>query len=86
METTALWWISLGVGLVVALVTLGLLHALLTAVRRVDGEVRSLWETATRVAANTATTWLLAQTPDFVGELKQEALRHDDFVSSRSSG
>lgn len=81
MSDQTLWWITLGVGLVVALVAVGLLQWLYVSVRRIDREVRTLWETATLVAANTATTWILAETPEHVQELKEEALRHQSFLS-----
>ncbi len=83
MEDTTLWWITLGVGLVVAAVAVVLLQALYVSVRRIDEEVAALWESATRVASNTATTWMLAGTPDAAGQLAEEALRHDRFLSSR---
>lgn len=63
MSDTELWWSTLDVGLVVAVVTWALLHVLYVPVKRIDQNVRSAWETATCLAANTATTWLLAATP-----------------------
>ncbi|MDP8958859.1 MAG: hypothetical protein M3N51_06590 [Actinomycetota bacterium] len=83
MTDTTLWWIALGLGLVVALVAVALLQTLLRAVGQIEREVQAAWEAGTRVAANTATTWMLGQTPQAVAELKEEALRHDAFLSSR---
>ncbi len=83
MEDSTWWWIALGAGLVVAVVAVALLHTLYLAVRRIDDEVAALWESATRVASNTATTWMLAGTPGAAEQLKEEALRHDGFVTSR---
>lgn len=80
MSDVTLWWISLGLGLVVALVAVALLQWLYVSVRRIDREVRAVWEAATRVAANTATTWMLAGTPELVRALREEALRHAGFV------
>lgn len=81
MSDTELWWLTLGLGLVVALVAWILLHILYRAVIRIDENVRSAWETATRLAANTATTWMLATTPKKVNSLTEELERHDRFLS-----
>jgi hypothetical protein len=79
-EVETIWWVTLGVGLVVALVVVVLLHLLLNAVKEVERNVISLWETATTVARNTATSWLLGQTGDGLEQIKNEALKHDEFL------
>lgn len=81
MSDTELWWLTLILGLVVAVVAWILLHILFRAVKRIDRNVRGAWDTATRLAANTATTWMLAATPKAVRSLGQELERHDRFVS-----
>ncbi len=80
MTTHTLWWITLGVGLVVALVAIVLLQLFLNQVRRIERGSLEVWETATTVARNTATTWMLAQTPVRLDRLTEEALRHDAFL------
>lgn len=85
MSDTDLWWITLGIGLVVAIVAWVLLHLLYRAVVRIDRNVAAAWDTATRVAANTATTWMLAATPGAVSRLAEEATAHDRFLSGGSS-
>jgi len=80
MTTHTLWWITLGVGLVVALVAIVLLQLFLNQVRRVERGSAEVWQTATTVARNTATTWMLAQTPVRLDRLTEEALRHDAFL------
>ncbi len=80
MTTHTLWWITLGVGLVVAMVAIVLLQLFLNQVRRVERGSLEVWETATTVARNTATTWMLAQTPVRLDRLTEEALRHDAFL------
>ncbi len=80
-DVQTLWWVTLGVGLVVAIVVVALLQILLSAVRRIRRNVDILWAEATTLARNTSTTWLLAATGDSLEELKNEALRHDDFLS-----
>jgi hypothetical protein len=57
-----LWWITLGVGLVVALVVWALLEVLRRTVREVDRAVTAVWTMGKRVAQNTQTTHLLATT------------------------
>lgn len=80
MTTHTLWWITLGVGFVVALVAIVLLQLFLNQVRRIERGSLDVWETATTVARNTATTWMLAQTPVKLDRLTEEALRHDAFL------
>jgi sensor histidine kinase YesM len=81
MSDTELWWLTLGLGLVVAVVAWILLHMLYVSVKRIDSSVRGAWETATRVAANTATTWMLASTPEAVRTLDKELQEHDRLIS-----
>ena len=81
MSNTEFWWLALGLGLVVAVVAWTLLHILYVSVKRIDRNVRGVWETATRVAANTSTTWILASTPEAVSTLGKELAEHDRLVS-----
>ena len=80
-EVETIWWVTLALGAVVALAVLALLHVLLLAVRRIERNLEVLWHTATTVARNTATTWLIEQTAETVEEIEQEALRHDALLS-----
>ena len=82
MSTNALWWVSLGLGLIVLVAAAALLQLLLNQVRRVENASLDVWETATTVARNTATTWMLTQTTVRLDRLTEEALRHDDFLAS----
>ena len=84
-EVQRLWWITLGVGLVVAAVVVLLLQLLLRAVERIERNVIVLWQTATTVARNTATTWLLGETATALDQLKAEALRHDVLFAARAA-
>lgn len=84
-DVETIWWITLGVGLVVAIVVVILLHTLVRAVSAIEQNVKELWERATTVARNTATTWMLADTADVLEEIKEEALRHDAFLSQDGS-
>lgn len=74
------WWITLAVGAVVAVVVTVLLHTLLRAVRRIDENVLAVWMMGKQVARNTATTWILGQTPRLAKEIKEEALKHAELL------
>ena len=80
MSDNTLWWITLGAGLVVAIVAIVLLQIFLNKVRRVERGAAQVWDSAAQVARNTATTWMLAQTPVRLDRLTEEALRHDAFL------
>jgi ABC-type protease/lipase transport system fused ATPase/permease subunit len=71
-----LWWVTLGVGLVVALVVWGLLEALRRTVLEVERAVDEVWTMGKRVAQNTATSHLLATTKERGGELLEELEQH----------
>jgi hypothetical protein len=70
------WWITLAVGLVVALVVWGLLEQLRRTVNEVDRSVDELWTMGKRVAQNTATSHLLETTKARGGELLEELEEH----------
>jgi hypothetical protein len=84
-EVQRIWWITLGIGLVVAAVVVILLQLLLRAVERIERNVVELWQTATTVARNTATTWLLGETAAALDQLKAEALRHDALLAAKAT-
>ena len=81
-ERTA-WTVTLILGVVVLAVVIALLTILLRLVREIDRGVAGVWESAKRVAANTATTWQLNQTAAVLEEIKKEALLHDEFLASK---
>ena len=80
MSTEALWWMTLGIGLVVALVAVVLLQLFYRQVRRIEAGAGAIWETGKQVARNTATTWMLGQTTVRLDQLTDEALRHDELL------
>ncbi len=80
MSTNAAWWLTLGLGLVVALVAVLLLQIFYMKVRRIEAGASQIWETGKQVARNTATTWMLHQTTVRLDDLTEEALRHDAFL------
>jgi hypothetical protein len=75
-DNQELWWITLGVGLVVALVVWFLLERLRRAVNQVEEGVDVLWTMGKRVAQNTSTTYLLQTTKDRGVELLDELEEH----------
>ena len=75
-----LWWVSLAVGLVVALVVWALLEALRRTVNDVDRAVDEVWTMGKRVAQNTATSHLLATTKERGGDLLDELGHHGASV------
>jgi Na+-transporting methylmalonyl-CoA/oxaloacetate decarboxylase gamma subunit len=74
------WLIGLGIGLVVVAVVIALLTLLVRLVRYIDEGVAEVWATATRLAANTATTWQLHNTLHASRQLKDELRRHDQLL------
>ena len=80
MSTHALWWLTLLLGLVVALVAVALLQIMYRKVRRIESGAEAIWEMGKQVARNTATTWMLHQTTVRLDGLTEEALGHDAFL------
>jgi type II secretory pathway component PulF len=70
------WWITLAVGLVVALVVWALLELLRRTVNEVERAVDDVWTMGKRVAQNTATSHLLGTTKARGGELLEELEQH----------
>lgn len=75
-ENQTTWWVTLAIGLVVAIVVWALLEALRRAVKQVDEDVSTLWAMGQRVAQNTQTTHLLGATVARGTELGDEVERH----------
>lgn len=86
MSTNALWWMTLGLGLVVSIVAVILLHTFLLQLRRIDSGSAAIWEAGKQVARNTATSWMLHQTTVRLDGLTEEALRHDAFLDDVLAG
>ncbi len=82
-EHVTFWWITLGMGLVVEIAVIVLLSLLVSFVHDIDRNVRDAWETATRVAANTATTWMLQQTGVRTEDLLNEVERHNELLAAQ---
>jgi hypothetical protein len=70
------WWITLGVGLVVAVVVWLLLETLRRTVNEVERSVDEVWTMGKRLAQNTATSHLLLTTKARGGDLLAELEEH----------
>lgn len=70
------WWISLGAGLVVALVVWALLEALRREIDALDRAFDRAWTMGKRLAQNTGTTHMLGATKEQGVELLEEVERH----------
>ena len=85
-EHITMWWVTLGLGAVVIIAVIVLLSLLIALVDDIDINVREVWDTATRVAANTATTWMLQQTTVRTAELDAEVQRHAQLLNAQGGG
>lgn len=70
-----LWWITLGVGLIVALLVWFLLEWLRRTVNDIDRGVQGVWTAGKHLARNTQTTHLLNTTKERGVELVDELER-----------
>jgi hypothetical protein len=81
-----LWGISLGIGLVAALVVAGLLVLLVRAVRDIESSVGSLLGIAGQVAANTANIPELEATAPVLAQIVEEAVVQDGYMNALTDG
>ena len=85
-EHVQFWWITLGLGAVVIAAVILLLFLLHTFVSDIERNVREVWETATRVAQNTSTTWMLNQAGVLTAELRDEVAQHAQLMKYAAGG
>ena len=81
-EHVTFWWVTLGLGAVVISAVILLLSLLVTFVDDIDKNVREAWDTATRVAQNTSTTWMLNQTASLTNDLREEVRQHAELFAA----
>ena len=81
-----LWAVSLGIGLVAALVVAALLLVLVRAVDDIDRSVSSLLDVAGKVAGNTANIPQLQATAPVLGEIVDEAIVQDRYMNALTDG
>ena len=76
MSHETYWFLTLGLGLVVAVVAVVLLEVFLRQVHRIERDAGLVWQAGKEVAGNTATTWLLPETSKRLELLTDEAMQH----------
>jgi hypothetical protein len=86
VSANTLWAISLGIGLVAALVVAFLLLVLVRAVDDIDRSAAGLLEVAGKVAGNTAYIPQLQATAPVLGEIVDEALVQDRYMNALTDG
>jgi hypothetical protein len=81
-----LWAVSLGIGLVAALVVAALLLVLVRAVDDIDRSVSGLLDVAGKVAGNTANIPQLQATAPVLGQIVGEAVVQDRYMNALTDG
>lgn len=64
-----MWWLSLGLGLVVILVVAVLLHLIVASARRIRDTVADIWVAGPLIANNTAHVDVIRQTNHIAGDI-----------------
>ena len=85
-SANTLWGISLGIGLVAALVVAALLVLLIQAVRDIDTSVGKLLNVAGGVAANTESIPQLQATAPVLAQIVDEAIVQDGYMNALTDG
>jgi hypothetical protein len=86
ISNNGLWAVSLGIGLVAALVVAFLLIVLYRTVDDIDRSVGGLLEAAGKVAGNTAHIPKLEATAPVLGLIVEEALVQDRYMNALTDG
>jgi hypothetical protein len=86
VSNNGLWAISLGIGLVAALVVAALLLVLVRAVDDIDRSVGGLLDVAGKVAGNTANIPQLQATAPVLGQIVEEAVVQDRYMNALTDG
>ena len=86
VSANTLWAVSLGIGLVAALIVAFLLIVLVRTVEDIDGSVAGLLEVAGSVAGNTANIPKLEATAPVLGLIVEEAVVQDRYMNALTDG
>jgi ABC-type xylose transport system permease subunit len=86
VSNNGLWAISLGIGLVAALVVAALLLVLVRTVDDIDKSVGGLLDVAGNVAGNTANIPQLQATAPVLGQIIDEAVVQDRYMNALTDG
>ena len=81
-----LWAISLGIGLVAALIVAALLALLIRTVDDIRGAASALLEVAGKVAGNTANIPQLQATAPVLAQIVDEAVVQDRYMNALTDG
>ena len=76
----SLWWVTLGLALIVLLAVAAFLTTLVVLVKTIEKRVILIRLTLDQAAANTADTALIAETADQVDRVLAEGLEHHLFL------
>lgn len=76
----SLWWVTLGLALIVILAVAAFLTILVTLVSTIEKRVDLIRSTLDQAATNTADTRLIAETGDRVDDVLAEGLEHHLFL------
>ena len=86
MSNNGLWAVSLGIGLVAALVVAYLLIVLVRTVEDIRKSVAGLLDVAGKVAGNTANIPQLEATAPVLGLIVEEAVVQDRYMNALTDG
>jgi len=86
VSANGLWAVSLGIGLVAALIVAFLLVVLVRSVEDIDRSVAGLLDVAGKVAGNTANIPKLEATAPVLGQIVEEAVVQDRYMNALTDG
>lgn len=81
-----LWYVSLGLGLVVVIVVAALMLVLLNFVKNIGASVDGLLEVAGKVAANTEHIPQLQATTPVLEQIEEEVVVQDAYMNALTQG
>ncbi len=76
------WWVSLGIGVVVIVVVAVLLTLIVRTARQIDGAVSDIWTAGQRIANNTVHIPLLHRTNQVVDDILDRAAGIDGTTAA----
>ncbi len=85
-EHITFWWLTLGLGVVVASAVILLLQLLVTFVKDIDASVSAAWDQAGGVATQTFALGMLNDTLKMAEALRDETGRHAEALSALHGG
>src|SRR5437016_14610808 len=85
-EEITWWWMTVGLGLVVVLVVIGVLTLLIRLVQDIDRGVEGVVETLGQTARNTGESFLIAETAGQVDAVLAEGRNHHMIFTRDMSG